>query len=239
MKSKKTVNRRRRVEPDIDWMSDEMQRLMEHQLRVCEIAAELYAKTPTLGITAYIIAGDLASAERMERIVAAGKLTALQALNYIGSYARFDFAVKHLTDEDLFPLLPELWSESDPDDTNPAYLALWNRAFAANRNRIIYDNKALKLPRDKWLMVYRGQSKGDPLGIAWSTELSVAERFARGASMRRPIPNPVVYSTPVQRCFVRGYLTGRGEHETIIDLQAAGLKLEHFSDETEWKGTTL
>ena len=233
MKSKKQINRRRRVESNIDWMSGEMQRLMEHQERVGEIASELYAKTSSLGITAYIMAGDLASAERMERIVAEGKLTALQALNYIGSYARFDFAVKHLPDEDLFPLLPELWSGSDPDDTNPAYLALWNRAFAANRNRIIYDSQALKLPRGKWLMVYRGQSKGDPLGIAWSTELSVAERFARGASMRRPIPNPVVYSTPVQRCFVRAYLTGRGEHETIIDLEASGLKLSDFQHEVK------
>src|SRR5437870_1565200 len=115
-------------------------RIMEREKSVNEVAAELLSENPNLGISAYVIAGDILSAERATELLEQKKLTPKQALNLVGSYARFDWAVKHLQKRTLFKMLPELWRGADPDDAKPEYLTLWREAWKRNGRRMITDN---------------------------------------------------------------------------------------------------
>lgn len=189
--------------------------------RQWEITEELLAKQPELGITAHIMSGDLAAAEIITAQVKARKMTASKAVNYIGSYARFQWAVEHLPKPELYRKLPELWSGSDPDDTNPAYLELWREASRIKKGPVL-DGK--KLPRRRELLVYRGQRPQDPIGFSWALDRRIAYKFATGAGLRRPIDDGTIYEARVRREWVLGYLTGRGEAEVIIDMGGAGLR---------------
>ena len=96
----------------------------KHEIRRQEIAKDLIAKgTPFL--TALVMSGDIISAETATELVKNG-MDAEEAIDFIGSYARFDWAVKNLPRPRLLTLLPELWVAADPDDTKPEYLELWH-----------------------------------------------------------------------------------------------------------------
>jgi hypothetical protein len=72
-------------------------------------------------LSAIVIAGDLQSAEEAAERVKQG-MPPEEALHFVGSYTRFDWAVANLPKEVLFERLPELWVGADPDDANPEYL---------------------------------------------------------------------------------------------------------------------
>ena len=183
------------------------------------LAAKLVKADPKLPyITALIVAGDMGSAKRAEKAMAEG-MPFDQALQFVGSYARFQFALDGLdkgrvSRDHLLEILPHLWSGSDPDDTDSRALALWQAARAA-KGCVVTDG--MRLPAGKLLTVYRGQDKGAPFGIAWSLNRSIAEAFARGRGTRQSNRGGVVYVAHVPRAEVLAYLTGRGESEIILN----------------------
>jgi len=210
---------------------DDPKALAEREEPRTRKAQELLDKDPSLPyITAIIMAGDLVSAERSDKMLEAG-VSFQRALHFVGSYGRVDFALRaqdrgYCTEEELFEILPELWAFSDPDDTDVRFLTMWHKAWLHNKRRPITDGRPLP---GAVLRIYRGQDAFDddtfgrdpdrlPVGIAWSLDKSVAEKFAHGAALRvRNRPNPAIIVAKVKRKHVYAYLTARGESEVIVN----------------------
>lgn len=198
---------------------------MEQQVadmqRDAERATKLMDADPTLPfISALVIARDMASADRSLNWLREGKHPWHRAEVFCGSYGRLDLRVRAhaeglITDEEALEDLPSTWSGSDPDDTDPRFLALWKSAVEANGGVYLRDDKAL--PRKTYLTVYRGQDMGVPFGIAWSLDRRVAVKFANGAATRQRNRGGVVYKGMVKRSDVLGYMTGRKEDEVVLD----------------------
>lgn len=187
-------------------------------------ATELMDKDPSLPfISALVIARDMASADRSMEWLREGKYDWGRAEVFCGSYGRLDLRVRAweeglITDEQALAAedLPHAWSGSDPDDTDPRFLALWKSAFAANGGTYLRDGDDT-LPGISVLTIYRGQDYGARFGIAWSLDPMVAAKFANGAATRQHNRGGVVYRAIVERSKVLGYMTGRGEAEVIVD----------------------
>lgn len=172
-------------------------------------------------VSAFIMARDLASADRSLEWLREGKHTWGRAEAFCGSYGRLDLRVRAraeglITDGQAFSDLADAWSGSDPDDTDPRFLALWKEAFA-HEGTYLRDIADKTLPGTKVLTVYRGQDKDAPFGISWSLNMRVAIKFANGAATRQHARGGVVYKATVDRSHVMGYMTGRNEAEVIID----------------------
>jgi hypothetical protein len=194
--------------PDLKYM----QQLADRQ---ATITRELLEKDPSLGITAYIMAGDQASAERWTELVKTGLWTPERAVHMVGSFARLDWAIEHCPPDWVIENLPELWVGSDPDDTKLGYKALWQQARYLN-GAIICDGEPL--PAQETYRVYRGQRASEVCGLSWTLDREIAAKFARGAGVRRYLPDGVVLTMDVHRDRVMAYLTGRGESEVIVDF---------------------
>jgi hypothetical protein len=191
----------------------------ERVVKQDKIAARLYAKDPSLGITAHIMAGDQLSAQERLRQFRAGEMTAEQAVFLTGSYARVKLAHDlwregALSDEWIVRNLCHLWRGADPDDTDPRFLSMWKRARTL-KGRYLRDGKGL--PRSKVLTVYRGQDAGTKPGIAWSLDKGIAEKFANGAALRQRGRDGEILVARINRDAVLGYNTGRGESEVVWD----------------------
>lgn len=198
----------------------DMDELARHVERQSAIAAQLLEKDPTLGVTAYIIAGDIMSVERAEAMVKAG-MSIEKASVFIGSYLRLKwlvgkFRAGKLNTAWLLKEFPREWSMSDPDDTDPAMAELWYMGWAFNAQQPLTYSK--KLPPGETFTIYRGQDKaGDRMGLSWTLDRKVAVRFAKGAALRQRNRAGVVVCAEVKRSDIYGYLTGRGESEIIAD----------------------
>lgn len=196
--------------------------LKDRMARQHEIMSELIDKgVPT--INAIVQAGDLQSAEMANDMVRRGTPPGA-ALNLVGSYARFDWAVANLPRPQLLRRLPELWIGADPDDTRPEYLALWREAYDANGGNTILDGRPLPIrygigdaKRPPVLTVYRGQV-GDAVGISWTLDHAIAKKFARTGGGRQLVRGGRILKRIVKRSEVLAYLTGRGESEVIIGI---------------------
>ena len=189
-----------------------------------KIMLELREKYPDLPfITLIVMAGDIASRDIADRFVDEG-MPAIEAANYIGSYARLDWLVEqyekgNLPDDWLLNDFPGEWSSCDPDDTDPKYLKLWKKAWEANRFKMLCSDAGfpLNIAQVDIVTVYRGQLKRtDPLGIAWTIDKAIAKKFANGAGLRVPVKG-VVLTRRIKVCDIYGYLTGRGESEVVLD----------------------
>jgi hypothetical protein len=188
-------------------------------------AEELMARDPKLPfISAFIIARDLASADRSLNWLREGKYEWGMAEAFCGSYGRLDLRVKALaegliTPQQAYADLPSAWSNADPDDTDPRFLALWQEAWDLNRGRVLRDKPGSRLPKGMFLTVYRGQDATDDytsFGIAWSLDERVARKFAMGAATRQRARGGVVYKARAKRSDIMGYMVGRSEREVII-----------------------
>jgi hypothetical protein len=198
--------------------ADELMKGMQEQ---AALADQIEQETGVPHITAFIMAGDRMSAQRARERLDSGEWDVDRAINLTGSYARFDFALslvdeKRLSPEDFYRMLPELWRGSDPDDTNPEYLRLWIAAWKQNGRRTVCDGKPPAAKFGPLIPVFRGQMEGDPFGIAWTTNMNIAQKFAGGAGVRTPMGG-IVYRGWVPRKHVLAYLTERGESEVIVD----------------------
>lgn len=181
--------------------------------RQLELAAELRKKNPNLGITALVIAGDMLTAENCTNQVKLGA-NPLDLLWRVGSYARFDWAYKHLDKADLLRLLAELWVSSDPNDTNLEYLNLWEEKRRMS-GKIILDDK--ELPAQKVFLIYRGQARGSELGISWTLDKNIASKFSNSGGLRERISGGIQYKARIRREHILAYLTSRNEAEVIIN----------------------
>lgn len=189
---------------------------LEKENRRQELVGKLTAKGIPF-LIAMVMAGDLQSAEDATEMVKNG-MAPEDALNYIGSYARFGWAMVNLPRETLFERLPELWVGADPDDTDPGYLKLWREAFVANQGVIIQDDAKAKLPRRRQFTVYRGQV-GDQVGISWTLDPSIARKFSLTGGLRQEVSDGRILTLKVSRADILAYLTGRSESELIIDVK--------------------
>lgn len=163
-------------------------------------------------VTALVMAGDIQTAARADEMLAAGE-SPRELVWRVGSYARFEWAVKNLPRRTLFSILPELWVASDPDDTRPEYLALWREAYRRNGGRTVTDGPALP---SGLLTIYRGQV-GERIGISWTLDKGVAEKFARTGGGRGSVVGGKVLTRRVHSSQVFAYLTQRNESEIIYD----------------------
>lgn len=185
--------------------------------------------TPEL--TAMVMAGDLAHADQVEREILTPDSTPddkRKAVQLVGSYARIEFAIKHLTEDQLLEDWPQLWVGSDPDDTDPRYLDIWTRR--SQRYGVTLDNAEAALNWQRWrrardwtLTVYRGQAADAPLGISWTTDVKIAAKFAAGAGQRCPLQNGTIIVRRIPLSSILAVLHARGESELIVELGAAGL----------------
>jgi hypothetical protein len=204
---------------------ERLEALAERERERMALADSLLAKDPTLGsLSALIIAGDILTAKTARQMLDAGEVTATESVVFVGSYARLKYMVG-LMDEGLiepewvYRRLPDEWSASDPDDSDPRFLPLWRDAYAWNGSTYLRDGEDV-LPKHDVLSVYRGQdwAPGPVVpGLAWSLERRVAEKFAKGAALRQAHRPGVVIEAMVLRKDVLAYMTGRNEAEVIVD----------------------
>ncbi|MCI0393266.1 MAG: hypothetical protein MOB07_31440 [Acidobacteria bacterium] len=188
-------------------------------LRHTVVLQALLKEQPRLGVTADIMATDIVSGELMWAEVESGRRPAEEVVWCVGSYARLEWAMRHCSDKFVLENLPKLWAGSDPDDTQPEYLALWRRAFERNGRKVVCDERPL--PALYRYHLYRGQERSEPQGISWTLDRDIACKFACGAGVRRPLEDPVILERFAHPDLVLAYLTGRGENEVIIDMEVS------------------
>jgi hypothetical protein len=188
--------------------------IMEREKRVHALA-EKYMDDGVAFAPAIVRAGDEVSRQDVEAAVAAGKMSPLQGMVFVGSFARFDYALRLLPTKAFQQRIVELWRGADPDDTDPRFLAAWERAVDDSGKAYLRDGKPL--PRGQVLEVWRGQKEGDPFGIAWTTDYGIAKAFSEGMGNRAPLHGGVVYAGRVARMDVLAYITGRGESEVVVN----------------------
>jgi hypothetical protein len=184
-------------------------------------ADRLLAADPAMsGVTAFVMASDRVQAQEYEARIRDGRTPPERGVQLVGSYARCDLAVRlHadglLSEEWLLREWPDLWRGSDPDDTDPRFLAVWRRVRAA-RGRIVTDG--LRLPAGKVLPVYRGQPVDARYGIAWTLDRKIAEQFAVTGGGRGPrLDQGTVLRAWAPRRKVLAFITLRNESEIVID----------------------
>jgi hypothetical protein len=187
-----------------------------------EAAATIAEEQGIPYIAAYVIAGDIASRETADAMLRTKPFWVASA--FVGSYARLAWVVDHMETGDVdrsevVGLLPHLWSGSDPDDTDPRFLALWQDAWRANGRHPVRDGRPLPrtLTPSTPLEVFRGQLGPDKPGIAWTLDPKVARRFALTGGLRATIGEGILIRALAERRDVLAYLTGRGESEVVID----------------------
>lgn len=180
------------------------------EVRTSEIVEKLLNDNSAMeAITAIVMAQDMNSAEYATERVAAGEKPQ-KVVWQIGSFARWDWALKNCPRWWVNRHCAELWRGSDPDDTDPAALKFWKRR---GKHPVIDKDP---LPDGKWFVVYRGQMPDALPGIAWSLNQDIADKFARGAGVRTKMPG-VVLGGKVHRDTILAYITGRGEQEILVD----------------------
>lgn len=212
-------------------MSDKIQREFEAMAndfgRQQVIIDELAKAHPTWAfVTLFVMSSDMAASERVDTAYLKGELNFDTAETLLGSYARWDWLVREMKKgviniSTFHENMCSWWSMSDPDDTNPEYLQLFKEArevspVIPNRGQYIGD-EGKNLPPTQYLTIYRGQDDpNETIGFAWTLDLYIAEKFAKGAWARVP-RHGVVITARCEYKDVLAYITGRGEQEIIID----------------------
>jgi hypothetical protein len=182
---------------------------------------EITSKHPGIQtMTAIVMASDLVSMRRWRKRADAGEVPYAKSVNLVGSYYRWQYAYDlwcegKLTDREFFTDIADRWRGADPDDTDPRWIEVWQKACDHFDVGYIRDGKAL--PLNHVIRVYRGEQPGDKPGIAWTLNTVVATKFALGAGLRHPMRTGIVIGGTVRRHNILAYLTGRNEYEVIID----------------------
>lgn len=195
-------------------------RTIEDEQAIMEEAGRLSEQLSVPVLVGLTIAQDKASVAVAERRLADGA-TWREALVWVGSYARFEYACALyergvMPKEEFFPEIPDLWRGSDPDDMDPRFLKIWTEAWDWNGRRPLIDEG--ELPPGKFLTIYRGQDRAAKgAGIAWSLSEEVAQKFASGAALRMRGRDGVVHHAKVDRRKIMGYMTLRNEQEVIVN----------------------
>lgn len=122
------------------------------------------------------------------------------------------WTTKTIDRRELRTILPGVWSDAEPDDTDRRWLTLWKAA--ANKDGIVLSEGAQAPNWSDLQKIYRGGGKPkEKLGIAWTTDYEIAKFFALrfrdiGVIFTARVPLGV---------HPYGYITDRGESEVIVD----------------------
>jgi len=193
-----------------------------HEKVVAPLIEEFLRRDPGMPpMTAFVMGQDYASMEGAEARLAAGEDWLTIAEVWVGSYARMEWIKRliqrgHVQREALFPRLVDLWRHSDPDDTDPFWLGMWQDARKWNGGIRLTDDTAATL--DPSLSVYRGQAAGAEVGISWSLDRAAALKFARTGGGRATRRDGIVLLGMVQAADVYAYITLRNEQEIVSDM---------------------
>lgn len=171
-------------------------------------------------ITALVVSGDIASAYRADFALEDGTMGWERCMHLVGSYARGEWVRRHIDsgDIDLTAVdIVALWRDSDPDDSSDWWADTWQAVVSANDGMMLTDSDVpLPVEDDDTLYIYRGQLAGAPVGLAWSTDRFVAEKFALSGGGRSTMLGGKVLEGTCDPRDVLGWLTGRGESEVVV-----------------------
>lgn len=174
-------------------------------------------------ITAFCMAGDRISALRADKLLAAG-WPIDRVVWTVGPLERMNWAIVNCDYEWIVAHLSALWCHSDPDDTDDRFLGAWLEAH--KRNGYWYVRDGPELPAGEWLTVYRGQI-GEMVGIRWTCDRVVAERFAQTGGGRLEVPGGRVLERRIKHSQVLAYLTQGGESEVVV-------RPSRYGEATQW-----
>jgi hypothetical protein len=168
-------------------------------------------------MNAFVRAQDNMTADYATYLVGQGE-DPQKAIVHCGSYSRMKWAYEHLPKQVLWRELPDLWAMADPDDTDPTMLDMWKEAYKGGG---LSTRKDGPLPWAAnslaYLTIFRGQDDTDAMGISWTTDYKVAEKFRKGAAYRIGSMDGVLLMGHVMPHRVLGYMSGRGESEVVVD----------------------
>jgi hypothetical protein len=81
------------------------------------------------------------------------------------------------------------------------------------------DNKEFYTSLQDEMTIYRGCMAGRELGISWTLDKEVAERFAHGHRGSR-VPNPVIAQATISKDNICSVFTSRREAEVVVEPSA-------------------
>lgn len=135
-----------------------------------------------------------------------------------------------LTDQQYWPLLREIWTDSENIFQNA--MQWWEMISSPRQRRALFtacDCRGVLKRMPAELTIYRGttdrEMEGHYLGFSWTISREKAEWFATRLLKEGQVP--VVATATVRKKDIVGYIDGRGEQEIVVepkDLQ--GLEWE-------------
>jgi hypothetical protein len=143
-------------------------------------------------------------------------------LRFANSVSRLPELLKFLADAtpDVFwRLFMRLWSDFDKTWAHQdELLDLLRRNAQLESPCLFFDKKqaAFYDALPPVVTIYRGCSRAAALGLAWTIDQALAERFARG-HRKIPVPDPVIVSAKIHRDAILGVFTERNEAEIVVD----------------------
>lgn len=143
----------------------------------------------------------------------------------------FQEVAEYLSDQQYWPLLSEIWTDSENIFQNA--MQWWEMLSAPRARKAMFtpcaDRAALKkLPAV--LDIYRGttavEKHGHYLGFSWTLDKEKARWFA--TRLIKPSDGtPMIASAKVCKKYITGYMDGRGEKEIIVEpKELEGLEWE-------------
>jgi hypothetical protein len=112
---------------------------------------------------------------------------------------------------DLKELLPHVWTDAEPADEMRWAHLFEEAGFCSDAD----EEKIAGLQQWTAITVYRGGSKNDNLGIAWSLSRQTAEWFAYRFLTERE--TPYLWSGIVATKDIYAYIVARNEEEIVVD----------------------
>ena len=116
--------------------------------------------------------------------------------------------IEHEPTEIFWPIFIKVWPYAYCD-----YVRDWNERLLAALRRVGPHHSVRYLPAES-MTVFRGGSRSHIAGLAWTPDLQVARRFARGIGWFA-VPDPAVAMAQIKRSDAFWYSNARDEREVI------------------------
>jgi hypothetical protein len=161
---------------------------------------------------------------------------ALQAIEYYFLYANSEerlswvlSLIEFAPPEMFWPALMDAWSGGDDTWHARSRLLQVLRAMPPAASFFSPAQRALFDPLPAQVKVFRGCSRPRLHGIAWTTDRTVAEGFARGHCGIR-VPEPVVASAVIPKKYIFFVTDDRSEREVVLNpRRLQNLKIEPYT----------
>lgn len=125
---------------------------------------------------------------------------------------------------DFWKTASQVWRDAEADERDPIWTSLANAPVAHPALMMDIEERHALRTMPKVIRIYRGVQvkRGEEPdltsmlnGWSWTLRRDTAKWFAK--RFRQPGDRSYVLSTTVPKAWVRAYLTGRGEHEILIE----------------------